>query len=744
VDQVPAAAESETKPLLTKSDTHASHGTIASQTVDSLSGHISRTISGYFSNSKYEQRIREALDEIENLESRFDESIQQELRKVNAFYFERMDELNSRLSVLVESVVEEYGTKGGTPAIHHRRKRSLAEKVVSRFQRKPSLEVSSKSLGADAYDHKPVHISHDSSADPFIDDPVLSAGEDYSAGLKASDSIQRAMTDMYRTAKLLHNFAIMNYTGFVKIVKKHDKTFKEHKGRFKKLTIESEVCSGGKDVGKLEERMERLYADWFCDGNLLEGRAQLLPKRGDGLQMDWSQLRLGYRLGMCAVLTIWVCWDCIWGFVAHNESTIGGRTAFPVFRALGGLVLLHWFWGISTYVWTRYRVNYIFLFDFNPNIVESPIGIFNDAVDETLVFLVCMLLYYKSGAHDIPGIVPPGFYPFFLVLYAIKCLILPLRTRRPLWRAIFEVMTSPFNSPTFFTIYIADVFTSMVKVFQDFAFTIGFVVSGDWMVSEDKLKEDKSHMWAHSFWYKNVLIPLICLFPLWIRFNQCLRRYLDTGIRGPNLLNAFKYAMSQTVTLFGAFHPLYLMYSRGDSNAVSLFQIFWMALFVASSLYSFTWDVVMDWGLGQPKFAFLGPRLMYPNRLSYYLVMAADLVLRFMWVLTLIPPQSGAQFEIPQYLTAVSMALELFRRTLWGFFRLENEHRNNTGHYRRVSFVPLHFNTGHKHKYSHEKEHVGWTVLVEVGVVSLIVIGVSVSSVIAAQRASRDLLSPEL
>ncbi len=79
VDQVPAAAESETKPLLTKSDTHASHGTIASQTVDSLSGHISRTISGYFSNSKYEQRIREALDEIENLESRFDETIQQEL-----------------------------------------------------------------------------------------------------------------------------------------------------------------------------------------------------------------------------------------------------------------------------------------------------------------------------------------------------------------------------------------------------------------------------------------------------------------------------------------------------------------------------------------------------------------------------------------------------------------------------------------------------------------------------------------
>lgn len=129
---------------------------------------------------------------------------------------------------------------------------------------------------------------------------------------------------------------------------------------------------------------------------------------------------------MCAVLTIWVCWDCIWGkccnesfvkprgtvcyldaqlflsigFVAHNNSTIGGRTAFPVFRACGGLVLLHWFWGISTFVWTRFRINYIYLFDFNPNIVDSPLVIFNDAVDETLVFLVCMLLYYKVSKNS--------------------------------------------------------------------------------------------------------------------------------------------------------------------------------------------------------------------------------------------------------------------------------------------------------------------------------------------------------
>ena len=80
-----------------------------------------------------------------------------------------------------------------------------------------------------------------------------------------------------------------------------------------------------------------------------------------------------------------------------TTSISKGRAAFPVFRACGGLLLWHWCWGLSVYIWSRYRVNYIFLFDFDPRLVDTPVTIFNDCVDETLVFLVCMLLYYKVG-----------------------------------------------------------------------------------------------------------------------------------------------------------------------------------------------------------------------------------------------------------------------------------------------------------------------------------------------------------
>jgi EXS family len=113
-------------------------------------------------------------------------------------------------------------------------------------------------------------------------------------------------------------------------------------------------------------------------------------------------------------------------------------------------------------------------------------------------------------------------------------------------------------------------------------------------------------------------------------------------------------------------------------------------------------------------------------------------VLRFMWVQTLIPPSSGAHFEVPIYLATVSIILELFRRTIWGFLRLENEHRSNTAGFRRVGFVPLHFHTGHQHKYKEKKEQNGQAVLQEVVVIALAVLGVCISSVIAAQKANKS------
>ena len=161
--------------------------------------------------------------------------------------------------------------------------------------------------------------------------------------LKETNSIKRAIIDLHRQTTLLLNFAVLNYTGFVKIIKKYEKKVANSKGQFSDVI--QYTNNDGKSAKALADAMETYYANWFCGGNIREAQVKMLPKRGDNMDMDWSQLRLGYRMGMCAILTVWVCWDCVWGLIADGNSTIGGRTAFPVFRGCGGLLVFHWYVG---------------------------------------------------------------------------------------------------------------------------------------------------------------------------------------------------------------------------------------------------------------------------------------------------------------------------------------------------------------------------------------------------------------
>ena len=76
-------------------------------------------------------------------------------------------------------------------------------------------------------------------------------------------------------------------------------------------------------------------------------------------------------------------------------------------------------------------------------------------------------------------------------------------------------------------------------------------------------------------------------------------------------------------------------------------------------------------------------------------------------------------------------AAEICRRTMWSFFRLENEHLNNTSGYRRVAHIPLHFETPLKPSESKKGQNKKrWTVILEIFVIVVIVIAVSCVAVL--------------
>jgi SPX domain/EXS family len=414
---------------------------------------INRATSGVsdFFVKSFEKSVHETVRAIDTAEEEFDVLMKVNLTRVNSFYDHKLDELNQRVAYLKESAAQLQKNKADDPG---------ESQNTPDYQESPLIQSKTSGIGHALMSRlKLPGFKHREPLEP-VSALLETLNEDSQTmsmpkgNIREAESIQRALEDHYRSATLLHNYVVMNYTGFVKIVKKFDKTLTKKKGKYKVVIQKENICDDGRGVEALIARMEVLYANWFCDRNINAARAQMLTKRNDGLDMDWSQLRLGYRMGMCSILGLWVFWDCIWGLLSEGMSTIGGRTAFPVFRACAGLVMLQWCWGFSVWVWNRYRVNYIFLFDFDPSTVEGPLDLFNHAVNNTLVYMVCTLLYYKAGAHDIPGRLPPGVFPVILVIYGIVQLVYPWRRRGPMWQAIFSVITAPSSPPSFFHGYV--------------------------------------------------------------------------------------------------------------------------------------------------------------------------------------------------------------------------------------------------------------------------------------------------
>mmetsp|Transcript_13506 Transcript_13506/g.31981 ORF Transcript_13506/g.31981 Transcript_13506/m.31981 type:complete len:114 (+) Transcript_13506:45-386(+) len=106
----------------------------------------------------------------------------------------------------------------------------------------------------------------------------------------------------------------------------------------------------------------------------------------------------------------------------------------------------------------------------------------------------------------------------------------------------------------------------------------------------------------------------------------------------------------------------------------------------------------------------------------------ADLFLRFSWTLTLLP-NSVVPFvdRLPEIVTLALAIAEVLRRSMWAAFRVENEHLSNTEQYRRVSFIPLHFD---RHKDNGNTKLPGWRVALELAVIGGVVVSLAIAAAI--------------
>lgn len=151
------------------------------------------------------------------------------------------------------------------------------------------------------------------------------------------------------------------------------------------------------------------------------------------------------------------------------------------------------------------------------------------------------------------------------------------------------------------------------------------------------------------------------------------------------LINAIASALGTAAPLTPPTSPpltpelIYLTRLRFAMAAASVF----------STVYSYLWDLKMDWGLLELSSAFpLRKRSALPSHLQwvYYLAALLNLLLRLLWVEVLLPSSLGFSSGLGMQLwVATSMCAEVLRRMMWNYFRLENEHLNNVGEFRALN-----------------------------------------------------------
>lgn len=135
---------------------------------------------------------------------------------------------------------------------------------------------------------------------------------------------------------------------------------------------------------------------------------------------------------------------------------------------------------------------------------------------------------------------------------------------------------------------------------------------------------------------------------------------------------------------------LHISVDRYASSTENPWLYGWVVASIVSSVYAYTWDIKMDWGLFETNTGdnrFLREEIVYTSTWFYYFAIVEDVILRFGWTLSMSLIEAG-YIESDLMITILS-PLEVFRRFMWNYFRLENEHLNNCGKFRAVRDISV-------------------------------------------------------
>jgi hypothetical protein len=460
----------------------------------------------------------------------------------------------------------------------------------------------------------------------------------------------------------------------------------------------------------LKSKCIELYSSKFCRNYPTLGTGELKFVKNKERVNPQTPFHLSFKFGISAAVIMLMLADLYLGNDKMGENRFWNYPGLYVYTTVGNLLVFRITWATNLIMWNKFGINYIPIFQFPDNKPNMMIVI-DHISTQMLLFSVNVLLFYEAHKPTSTLLhlnffrngLPVLLVLFFIVYEAWEYYLFGNTYR--LSRGLFSIQSlkncsmTPFVKVTFRDNYVANTLTSFTKAFADFFHACCWIVCGGFLfrggLAEQQTVDhfgNGSHISCTSM-KMNIVIMAFQLIPQWMRFGQNLRQYQDTKLsRYP--WNMLKYLLTMSVILYGFFHDRY--------------DYSYIILVAGVALYKWWWDVVMNWGLfdpatlqcwtiqetantnenknenspspignDKPMLVFgLRKQLMFPYPLLYYACIVGNLVLRFLWVISLLPPNVSRVF-VGSKLEFFLASMELLRRAMWGLLKTEYEHIRN-------------------------------------------------------------------
>ncbi|KAG6654224.1 phosphate transporter PHO1 homolog 3-like [Carya illinoinensis] len=497
---------------------------------------------------------------------------------------------------------------------------------------------------------------------------------------KVEQLLKRAFVEFYQKLRLLKSYSFLNTLAFSKIMKKYDKITSRDASKSYMKMVDSSFLGSSDEVTKLLERTEATFIKHFSNSNRIRAMNILRPKA------KRERHRITFSMGFLAGGTAALILSLILIIRARKIMSKEGATRymdnmFPLYSLFGFIVLHTVLYAANIYFWRRYRVNYSFIFGFKQGtelgyrqVLLLSFGLAVLALASVLLNLD-MEMDPKTKAYEgLTELLPLGLVLLVVIIFFCPFNVMYRSSRFFFLTRLFHCICAPLYKVTLPDFFLADQLTSQVQAFRSLEFYICYYVWGDYKHRENTCKDNDIYK---AFFY------IVAVIPYWSRLLQCLRRLCEEkdAMQG---YNGLKYFLTIVAVCMRTASSL-------DKKSSGWKTLAWVFSAIASIISTY-WDLVFDWGLlqRQSKNRWLRDKLLIPHKSVYFGAMVLNVLLRFAWLRTVLGFELS--FLHPESLITILASLEIIRRGIWNFFRLENEHLNNVGKYRAFKSVPLPFN----------------------------------------------------